>query len=436
MKKFCCRYDLLLTCETGRIYTYFHKHNKTEGELVRHFNKLINMTESGIAHIIMPAIAVAIVMAIGGYVYLYSTHAATTCYAQQWQQGSSGQCVKDAQNLLNYQLYGTKSSSYLSVDGQFGSYTKAAVQQEQKNNSITANGIVATQTWQALCASTSSGNAPSWYTAAASNAGCPASTSGLGSGGGSGSSPSLPYASALSSYSVLAQSYTASQMISGNWSTNANTTKEGGGTCPVANTTYDSANDAVKLSTNGTAANPGINTDCGHIRSASGVSTNGTVVESKVWLPSNSSGQLIDWASYWTDGVPTGGQSWPVTGELDAVETQYGVSYSSTHYGTNNTTMSTTPAGWGALPAPVNNAANDAVPGWNTVDIEFLTNWAGANVYINGKLYASFPASAIPHYSAYVNWGISGPDGSDPNHASWPSGPGYEEVQYLKVFTK
>jgi peptidoglycan hydrolase-like protein with peptidoglycan-binding domain len=422
---------------------------------MRPFSKPIRMTENGIAHIILPALVMAIVVAIGGYVYLYGTHAATTCYAQQLQQGSSGQCVKDVQNLLNYQLFGAKSSNFLSVDGQFGSYTKAAVQQEQKNNSITMNGIVATQTWQALCASSSSSSAPSWYTSAASNAGCPVTSGSSGGSGGSGggSSSSAPYASALSSYSVLSQTFTAKDMLnipanststtpgSNNWADDANTTQEGGGSCPRTNASYDSANSAVKLSTQGTAANPGTNTDCGHIRSVSGISTNGTVVESKVWLPSSGS-NLIDWASYWTDGVPSGSLSWPATGELDAIETQYGVNYSSVHYSSNGTmsgtptAMSTTPSGWGALPAPVNNAANDAVAGWNTVDMEFLANWAGANVYINGKLYASFPASVIPHYSAYANWGISGPSLSDPNHASWPSGPGYEEVQYLKVFTK
>lgn len=463
---------------------------------------------------------------------LTNIHAATSCYAQTWKQGSSGQCVKDIQNLLNYDLYKTNSSQYLVLDGSYGSYTTAAVKQEQKNSGITVNGSVNAQTWPYVCTS-GTGTVPSWYTSAAQNAGCPSTTGSApvsytlnnlsatvsgtsvtatatvaasvdttaqyagicvrdvsgtnfdfskaqnivltttgtvlsgpaqtlavgtysyyacvdvqnvwtqvgksqtftttsGSGTGSGST-TVPYAAALSGYGTLAQSYTASDMISGNWSQNANDTQEGGGTCPTTNTSYDVTNDAVMLSTNGTAENPGSNTDCGHIRSTSTVPTNGAVIESKVWLPSNSSGQLINWASFWTDGV---GMPWPQAGELDAIETQYGVNYSSVHYGTNNTTMSTTPSGWGALPAPVNNAANDAVAGWNTVDMEFLPNWAGANVYINGNLYASFPASAIPHYPAYVNWGISGPNLGDPNHASWPSGPGYEEIQSLKVFTQ
>jgi len=36
------------------------------------------------------------------------------------------------------------------------------------------------------------------------------------------------------------------------------------------------------------------------------------------------------------------------------------------------------------------------------------------------------------------NWAQNANDSADddPNHSSWPSGPGYEEVQYLKAFTK
>ncbi|HEY2004725.1 MAG TPA: hypothetical protein VGH44_06450 [Candidatus Saccharimonadia bacterium] len=243
-----------------------------------------------------------------------------------------------------------------------------------------------------------------------------------------GGSSSLPYASALSSYSVLSQSYTASQMTSGNWAQNANNTQEGGGSCPTSNTTYDAANDAVKLSTRGTAASAGSNTDCGHIRSASLISTNGTVVESKVWLPGSGS-TLIDWASYWTDGT-----NWPATGELDAIETQYGQSYVTYHYGSSSSPQSIGTASWDN-PKLSSTPANDAVPGWNVVDMEFKANYAGANVYINGKLYASVPASVLAHNSQYINWGISGPNADDPNHASWPAGAGYEEVQYLRVFT-
>lgn len=262
------------------------------------------------------------------------------------------------------------------------------------------------------------------------------STAASGGGGGGGAASdgcvaSGPCASALSAYKTLSQAFTAQQMVNGNWAKNANDTLEGNNICPTSSTTYDSANDAVKLSTGGKAVQAnGTQVDCAHIRSTDLISTNGTVVESRVWLPGSGS-TLIDWASYWTDGT-----NWSRTGELDAIETQYGVSYSSYHYGANNSVMSTTPVSWGDPQAPVINPGNDAVPGWNTVDMEFESNYAGANVYINGKLYCSFPGSILPHNGQYINWGISGPNAGDPNHASWPSGAGYEEIQYLKVFTK
>jgi hypothetical protein len=216
-------------------------------------------------------------------------------------------------------------------------------------------------------------------------------------------------------------------MISGNWAQAANNTQEGGGSCPTGNATYDSTNDAVKLSTKGTTASAGSNSDCGHIRSANLVSTNGTVVESRIYLPGSGS-TLIDWASYWTDGT-----NWPLTGELDAIETQYGQSYVTYHYGSNNSSIGSAP--WDS-PKLSSTAANDAVPGWNTVDMEFQANYAAANVYINGKLYTTVPGNVLAHNSQYINWGISGPNADDPNNGSWPKGAGYEEVQYLKVFTK
>lgn len=315
-------------------------------------------------------------------------------------------------------------------------YGKAAL--NFKNGNKTNQTI--SQIFSATCGklvgvkSSGSGSGSSGSTGNTGSTGSTSSGSGSTSGstkGGSGCTPSsssaTPYASALSAYKVLSQSYTASQMNSCNWAKNANDTQEGGGSCPVGNTTYDSANSAVKLSTKGTAANPGSNSDCGHIRSAGLISTNGTVVESRIWLPGSGS-KLIDWASYWTDGT-----NWPTTGELDAIETQYGQSYVTYHYGSNNSSVGT--ASWESRKLS-STAANDAVAGWNTVDMEFQANYAAANVYINGKLYTTVPGSVLARNSQYINWGISGPNLGDPNHASWPSGAGYEEVQYLKVFTK
>jgi peptidoglycan hydrolase-like protein with peptidoglycan-binding domain len=74
------------------------------------------------------------------------------------RQGDSGDAVSELQQLLN-----AKGIS-ITVDGIFGSSTRAAVVQFQQQNSIVADGIVGPQTWQAL---RRGGNAPIQLTDAA-----------------------------------------------------------------------------------------------------------------------------------------------------------------------------------------------------------------------------------------------------------------------------
>ena len=59
-----------------------------------------------------------------------------------------------------------------------------------------------------------------------------------------------------------------------------------------------------------------------------------------------------------------------------------------------------------------------------------------ANLYLNGELYVTVPANVLSHKPAYLNFGISGPNGNDPNYPKWPSGPATEDVQYVEVFTQ
>jgi hypothetical protein len=261
-----------------------------------------------------------------------------------------------------------------------------------------------------------------------------------------------PYAPALSSYSTLAQSYAASDMINGGWAADANTTEEGGGSCPTGNTTYSSALDAVVMSVSGTPATSG-GTDCAHIRSQYTVPTSGDVVEAKIWLPSLTSAQtfdgssypagtLLDWVSMWTDGANStnGTENWPADTEVDAAETQYGTNYASVHYGSvagsgaSTGVWTTEPQGWeaaGAIYATPSGANVQA--GWNVVDIEFTSTVA--NIYFNGSLFVTIPASVLSHKPAYLNFGISGPNANDPNYPNWPAGAASEDVQYVKVFS-
>lgn len=223
----------------------------------------------------------------------------------------------------------------------------------------------------------------------------------------------------------------------------------------MANTTYSSALDAVVLTTAGQAASPGANTDCAHIRSQFTVPTSGDVVEAEIWLPSLSSaatvggssypaGTLLDWASMWTDGADStnGTENWPADTEVDAVETQYGANYVSVHSGSISASggstgdWTTEPQGWegaGAVYATPDAGVPNVQPGWNVVDIEFTST--DANIYFNGELFTTVPGSVLTHDPAYLNFGISGPNGDDPNNPMWPAGPATEDVQYVKVFS-
>jgi hypothetical protein len=264
----------------------------------------------------------------------------------------------------------------------------------------------------------------------------------------------VPYAPALSSYGTLAQSYSATDIINDGWAQDANDTNEGGGTCPVANTTYSSALNAVVMTTDGLPAT-GENPGCAHIRSQFTVPTSGDVVEAMIWLPSLSSaatvdgssypaGTLLDWASMWTDGAGStnGTENWPADTEVDAVETQYGANYISIHYGGISSTggstgvWTTEPQGWqpaGASYGTANSGVPNVKPGWNVVDIEFTST--NANIYYNGQLFTTVPGSVLTHDPAYLNFGVSGPNGYDPNYPLWPAGAATEDVQYVKVFS-
>ncbi len=74
------------------------------------------------------------------------------------RQGDSGAAVTELQQLLN------AKGINIAVDGIFGDATRAAVVKFQQQNRISVDGIVGTQTWQAL---RRGGNAPIQLTDAA-----------------------------------------------------------------------------------------------------------------------------------------------------------------------------------------------------------------------------------------------------------------------------
>lgn len=66
------------------------------------------------------------------------------CADTTLQRGSTGDCVKELQRLLN------SNGAALTVDGVFGSLTKAAVEAFQTSSGLTADGVADSEVWEAL----------------------------------------------------------------------------------------------------------------------------------------------------------------------------------------------------------------------------------------------------------------------------------------------
>jgi peptidoglycan hydrolase-like protein with peptidoglycan-binding domain len=74
-----------------------------------------------------------------------TTQASTAKAYPILRKGSTGDDVKQLQNLLNY-VYGPD----LKVDGIFNTQTEATVKKFQKDNGLIVDGIVGTATWKRL----------------------------------------------------------------------------------------------------------------------------------------------------------------------------------------------------------------------------------------------------------------------------------------------
>ena len=106
------------------------------------------LNRKGFTHIEM-AIVVLVVAALGfvGYRVLNNTsHAGTNCKGTNYSQGSSGQCVKDIQTLVN-----ALEKTSLAVDGSFGPMTAQAVKSFQLSRGGAQDGVVGPATWSLLC---------------------------------------------------------------------------------------------------------------------------------------------------------------------------------------------------------------------------------------------------------------------------------------------
>jgi hypothetical protein len=217
----------------------------------------------------------------------------------------------------------------------------------------------------------------------------------------------------------LIQALTPAQLYA--WRFPANS--PGGWTCTTSQVQLDKP--VVALHTTGADGN------CAVIQSTNLFPTTSGVIEARIYLSAipGEPTQIADWASMWMYGP-----NWPADGEIDAVESSYGSSAVTYHYGSGNpsdpaynlqyTTYRPLYGNARALPVTGPNVR----PGWNTVDIAFSKN--AIRIYYNGKLYTTAAGSYITGKPAYLVF-----DDVSASGLNTLGIPGEVEVGYVRVFS-
>jgi hypothetical protein len=191
-----------------------------------------------------------------------------------------------------------------------------------------------------------------------------------------------------------------------------------------------SADGDATLTTNGTSGS------CAAIISPNSYSS--AIIEADIDFPAlpGKSSVIADWTSFWITDEAT----WPVDGELDAVEASplTGKSAVSWHSGPNSSSVFVASSdGFHKVTLPTKGA--DVTPGWHTVDIVYTKGYFG--VYYDGHLYASYTSSEVtgsalnimltstvtPKTAAAWNM-IGGPE------VNSDSAPATTSVKYLRVW--
>lgn len=153
----------------------------------------------------------------------------------------------------------------------------------------------------------------------------------------------------------------------------------------------------------------GANGNCAVIQSTKLFPTTAGVIEARIYLSSipGQPSQIADWAAMWLYGP-----NWPTDGEMDAVESSYGSSAVTYHYGSSDPSSPSynlqyttyrplypvNQAGVSAQPLTV--TGPDVRPGWNTVDIAFSPK--SIRIYYNGTLYTTAEGGYITGKPAYL----------------------------------
>ena len=184
--------------------------------------------------------------------------------------------------------------------------------------------------------------------------------------------------------------------------------------------------------------------DCGVIQSPGQYTTASGVIEALVKFSGfvNASGHfLADWASFWLYGA-----DWPAGGEIDAVESQYGNSFVSYHYGSGSSSQATTdpwtyPAKTVQL-SPKNSTTAPVAPNilpdqWTYVTLAFGKGASGnyCDVYYDGTLYCTIAGSYVTGDPMWITAGTGfGASVLGSNQAPYDQ-PGNIEIQYVRVFS-
>lgn len=132
---------------------------------------------------------------------------------------------------------------------------------------------------------------------------------------------------------------------------------------------------AVNLISTGAFAN------CAEIYTPFTISTASGVVEVKFRTMGNGHYKFVDWPAVWLSG-----SAWPVTGEIDAFEAIGGNNNVTYHYGTNNSSVSTSSKA-------LKEASPNIKPGWNVVDIAM--SHQQYQIYYNGKPFTTIKGSIV-----------------------------------------
>jgi len=206
---------------------------------------------------------------------------------------------------------------------------------------------------------------------------------------------------------MLTQSFTPEQLYSWRFPTN----QPGGWTCTVSQVQLRRLpwmrpqQSVIDLHTTGADGN------CAVIQSTKLFPTTAGVIQARIYLSAipGQPTQVADWAAMWMYGP-----NWPTDGEIDAVESSYGSSAVTYHYGSSDPSSPSYNLSYttyrplypvnaaGTYAQPLYVTGPNVRPGWNTVDIAFSDHTI--RIYYNGTLYTTAEGSYVTGQPAYLDF--------------------------------